>query len=282
MSFWEKLSKLDNRIIYTALLAVMIWALILPMGLPIQIGPSSKAAFEIFNNINEGDIIYISFDYDSAGATDIQSSIEACMRLVFRNHGRVVAGALWPIGAQQANYAFKKMTEEFPELIEGTDYLNLGYKPGGQMFIEKAMDSLAEACANVDNDGRNLNTFPIMKDLPTLKEAAAVICGNHGSPGASEWVPMYATAYAVPNNKPFVVAASAVNATINAPFVQSGQITVYLSGIRAGAEMEILTEKLGTAVSGMDAQSISHILILFLMIMGNISYFVLQHREKKQ
>ncbi|NLN82798.1 MAG: hypothetical protein GX138_00310 [Firmicutes bacterium] len=282
MSFWEKLSKMDNRIIYTALLVIMIWALIWPMGLPIQIGTSAKAAYETFDSFESGDILYVSFDYDSAGATDIQSSIEACMRLVLKNGGRVVSGALWPIGAQQANYAFKKMQEEYPHLVEGVDFLNLGYKPGGQMYIEKAMDSLIEACANVDNEGRNLSQFPIMKDLVTLKDAKVVICGNHGSPGASEWVPMYATAYAIPNNKPFVVAASAVNATINAPFIQSGQITVYLNGIRAGAEMELLTEKKGTAVSGMDAQSLSHILVFVLMILGNVSYFMQKRESRKQ
>lgn len=282
MSFWAKLSKMDNRIIYTALLVVMIWALIWPMGLPIQIGASAKAAYEIFDNFEPGDILYVSFDYDSAGATDIQSSVEACMRLVFKHGGRVASGALWPIGAQQANYAFKKMQEEYPHLVEGVDFLNLGYKPGGQMYIEKAMDSIMEACANVDNEGRNLSQFPIMKDLVTLKDAKVVICGNHGTPGASQWVPMYATAYAVPNNKPFVVAASAVNATINTPFIQSGQIAVYLSGIRAGAEMEILTDKKGTAVSGMDAQSLSHILVLVLMVLGNLSYFMQLRESRKQ
>ena len=280
MSFWRKLNQMDNRIIYTALLLVLIGALIFPMGLPITIGTSSQAAYDIFNNFKTGDILYVSFDYDSAGATDIQSSVVSCIRLVFKNGGRVVAGALWPIGAQQAEYAFRDMLKEFPDLVEGVDYLNLGYKPGGQMYIEKAMDSIVEACANVDNAGRNLSQSPIMKDLKTLKDAAAVICGNHGSPGASEWVPMYATSYAVPNKIPFVVCASAVNATINAPYVQSGQITVYLSGIRAGAEMEILTEHLGNAVAGMDAQSLSHLLVLGLMLLGNISYFMVKREEK--
>ena len=46
-----------------------------------------------------------------------------------------------------------------------------------------------------------------------------------------------------------------------------------LGGLRGGAEYEILINKPGASVAKMDSESISHLYIIALIIIGNIGYF---------
>jgi hypothetical protein len=72
---------------------------------------------------------------------------------------------------------------------------------------------------------------------------------------------------------------TAVSAADAYPFLQSGQLTGLLAGMKGGAEYEILVSKSGyskatmPAVAAMDSQSLAHVVILLLVIIGNIAYF---------
>ncbi|MFQ6003090.1 MAG: hypothetical protein ACE5KJ_05025, partial [Candidatus Zixiibacteriota bacterium] len=58
------------------------------------------------------------------------------------------------------------------------------------------------------------------------------------------------------------------------PFLASGQIVGLLGGLKGAAEYEILIQKPGMGQRGMDAQSVSHLVIILLVILGNTSYFL--------
>ena len=66
------------------------------------------------------------------------------------------------------------------------------------------------------------------------------------------------------------------------PYLQSGQLTGLLAGMKGGAEYEVLVQKAGyskaymPAVAAMDSQSLAHVVIMLLVIIGNIAYFVTQ------
>jgi hypothetical protein len=55
------------------------------------------------------------------------------------------------------------------------------------------------------------------------------------------------------------------------PYIQSGQISSIINGARGAAEYELLRSEPGRAVAGMDAQSIGHIYVALLIIIGNIA-----------
>ena len=65
------------------------------------------------------------------------------------------------------------------------------------------------------------------------------------------------------------------------PYVQSGQIHGILCGMPGAAEYESLIGKAGTGTSGMDAQSIAHLVIVFFIIFGNIAFFLERRKQKK-
>jgi hypothetical protein len=63
------------------------------------------------------------------------------------------------------------------------------------------------------------------------------------------------------------------------PYVQSGQVSGIVIGLRGGAELEQLTKMPGIAAAGMDAQSLGHFAILAFMLLGNLAYMA--ERRKK-
>ena len=64
------------------------------------------------------------------------------------------------------------------------------------------------------------------------------------------------------------------------PYVQSGQVKGILAGMPGAAEYESLIKRPGIGISGMDAQSIAHIVIVAFIVFGNIAFF-LERRSKK-
>jgi hypothetical protein len=65
------------------------------------------------------------------------------------------------------------------------------------------------------------------------------------------------------------------------PYVSSGQVQGILAGMPGAAEYEALIGVPGIGTSGMDAQSVAHLVIVLFIVLGNIGYFIERHRSKK-
>jgi hypothetical protein len=65
------------------------------------------------------------------------------------------------------------------------------------------------------------------------------------------------------------------------PYVNSGQVKGILAGMPGAAEYEALINQPGVGTSGMDAQSIAHLVIVLFIIFGNVAYFLERKRSKK-
>jgi len=58
------------------------------------------------------------------------------------------------------------------------------------------------------------------------------------------------------------------------PFLSSGQMVGLLGGLKGAAEYEMLLKKPGMGQKGMDAQSVSHLVIVLMIVWGNVGYFL--------
>jgi hypothetical protein len=66
-----------------------------------------------------------------------------------------------------------------------------------------------------------------------------------------------------------VLGATAVMTTDYYPYLSSGQILGLIGGMKGAAEYERLNDFFGDARRGMDAQSLVHVVIVLLVIVGN-------------
>jgi hypothetical protein len=63
-------------------------------------------------------------------------------------------------------------------------------------------------------------------------------------------------------------------------YVGSGQMTGLLGGMRGAAEYEILIDEKDKGFQGMDVQSLVHLLIIGMVILGNAGYFLGRRRKE--
>ena len=87
---------------------------------------------------------------------------------------------------------------------------------------------------------------------------------------ANYWVSIVNAQYGVPMG----CGTTAVSAPQYFAFVASGQFVGLLGGMKGAAEYEIMVGHKGTAVTGMGAQSLVHLLIIGLVLLGNLGYFM--------
>ena len=67
--------------------------------------------------------------------------------------------------------------------------------------------------------------------------------------------------------------ATLISAPEYFPYVQSGQLSGLLGGLAGAAEYEEMIDRPGWGVTGMAAQSLAHVTIVLLIVLGNFVYF---------
>jgi hypothetical protein len=158
-------------------------------------------------------------------------------------------------------------------VFEGIDLVHLGYLPYFGLVILGMGTSIANQYPT-DAYGNDLREMPILQAHKNLREIDLAIT-LAGSSACMSWV-VYGTSRV---GLPVAFGVTAVMATDYFPYIQSGQVVGMMGGLRGAAEYEVLeteggyTESTGKAYRGMDVQSLAHILIILLVIMGNVAYF---------
>jgi hypothetical protein len=180
--------------------------------------------------------------------------------------------ALWPQGAQLAVAAMNEMTQEF-DLEYGRDYVNLGYKPGGDIVIKSLGTSMTDVFPT-DMTGNSTAELPLMREVGALTDIALVMDLSAGDPGIPAWVRVGNSLF----HRPIAGGCTAVSAPQFFPYLQTGQLIGLLGGLKGAAEYETMVEYAGDATRRMDAQSIAHLVIIIFIIFANVSYFVLRRR----
>lgn len=158
-------------------------------------------------------------------------------------------------------------------VFEGVDFAHLGYLPYFSLVILGMGTSIANQYPT-DAYGNDLREMPILQAHKNLREVdlAVTLAGS----SACMWWVIYGTSRV---GLPVAFGVTAVMATDYFPYIQSGQVVGMMGGLRGAAEYEVLeteggyTETTAKAYQGMDVQSLAHILIILLVILGNVAYF---------
>lgn len=279
MSFFKRISTIDSRVIFTLTWMIMAFALIVPIGLPIVPSQNTIDSYELFKTLKEGDILFVSIDYDFSNKAENYSGQLAGMRIALQNGARVITTSMWPSGGLVARGAIEELAKEFPDKVKGVDYLHLGYKPGGETYIAALMTDVFAACAHVDDDGKPLSESPIIADFPNLKAATIVNTGGSGSPGVKEWIPQFK---ALAMDIPYIGSIESVSLPQQTPNLQAGYFDAIIPGMRGSAEMEQLTGNIGMSSAAMDAQSMVHLFVIILIALGNLNYYITKKQSEAE
>lgn len=272
MKFWKSFLNLDRRIIYLVLAIGVIVPLLAPMGLPMKTSAEVQSVFDDIDALSPGSRVWIAFDYDPASQPELQPMAKAIMRHCFHKDLRVIAMTLWPGGPNLIVEAFesvgREVTGEGKELKEGTDYVNLGYKPGGTAVILGSGQDLKGTFPS-DMFNKSTATMPILSDLNSIKDLDYMV--EIGAGNTVDWWIVYGQKNYL---FPLAIGCTAVSASQYYPYLNSGQIRGLLGGLRGAAEYEVLAGKPDLATAGMDAQSIVHIILVLAIVLANTAYVI--------
>ncbi|MCL1826578.1 MAG: hypothetical protein FWG20_00890 [Candidatus Cloacimonetes bacterium] len=264
------LQKIDRRWIFLFMLVGVMLPLIFPIGFKIEVMPNTKAVYDLIDSAKPGDRILMSFDFDPGSGPELSPVATAITRHAIEKDLKIVYLALWPMGVNLGNLIYEK---EKDNLIWGENFINLGYIAGGLVAIQSMGRNFTEVFPT-DANGNSIHNFPILKDVKNFSDFAFVVSISAGTPGIKEWIMSAGDKYGLP----VTGGTTAVSTPGFLPYVNTGQLHGIIGGLKQAAEYEMLIGQPGTATSGMDAQSIAHIIIIIFIIIGNIAWY----RNRKQ
>jgi hypothetical protein len=271
-----KIGKVDRRWIFLVLAIAVFIPIIKPIGMPIRATETTKVVFNTIENLPENSKVLVSIEYSPSTKPENHPMTISILRHLFRNNHKVFVTCLWPDGQFMAQDALKQVAEEEFGKVYGEDYVFLGFRPGNEAVVKGIVSNIRKLYT-VDVYQTKIDEIPLMDGIKNFKDFAFLFSCSAGYPGTVEWV-QYA---ADPTGVPMSSGVTSIQVNEVMPYVQSGQMKGVLAGMPGAAEYEALVGQKGFATSGMDAQSIAHLVIVLFIILGNAAFFIERKRSRK-
>jgi hypothetical protein len=276
------LHQLDRRWVFLFVAVGTILPILFPIGLPVTTTPPVQSLFDKIESLGPDDVVLFSFDYGPTTKAENTPMAAAVLRHCFSRRIKVVIIALYPIGgAMMATQVADQVASEFPDLTYGVDFVNLGYKDGGQALMKQMGESISRVFPT-DRLGRPVGEFPLMQKVTNYADIDLVVSYATGVIG--EW---WANLINAQFRTPVAVGCTAVSAPKYYAYLDSGQMIGLLGGLKGASEYERLlldrypARQLAyddplnfSAMRGMDVQTVIHLIIIGFIVIGNVAYFL--------
>lgn len=289
MKWYEAIGQIDRRIIYLLLTLFVILPFFVPFTMRQNIMPQTQQLFDFIDSIPPDDkAVMLSVDYTPQTMPECHPMALALLKHCFARDIPVVGLSFNVQAPGLAVDAFATVADSInsvassreDSVIYGRDYVYLGWKSG---FVAAILD-MGESIAGVfprDYFRNSVDSFPLMQKVQNYKNIAiAIILSASDYP--EWWVLHPQSRYGVKIG----AGLTAVMAPKYYPFLQTGQLSGMMSGMKGAAEYEHLVlssgyaKRLGRADTGMNSQSMIHILIIVFIILGNIGYFFSRRKRE--
>lgn len=287
MTFIERLTAIDRRIIYLLLALVTILPMLFPIAQQVRVMSPVEKSFNALDTIHADKALIIDFDYTPQDMPELEPMGLAMLRHAFTRRIKVLIVCLYvqPLGLAQA--ALDQIVPEFngraqsnaDSIIYGRDYVFLGWQPPPLI----PMLGMGESITNVykrDYYGNQTDTLPLMKKIKNYGNVELLISLSAGSIPLS-WVAYAQNRFGVK----IATGCTSVSAGDFYPYLQSGQFSGLIVGMKGAAEYEeLLVRKLNFQTRRKAGESLSsitfaHLTIILFIIIGNIGFFM--KRRKK-
>jgi len=275
MEFWKRIEGIDRRWIYLIVGIAVIVPFLLPIPFPISITPEAQMLYDHIESLPDSVTVMLVFDYYPSTIAECEPMARSALHQFWRKDCKIITLSNIPLGGpSMAETVTREIAPEYNK-VYGEDYVNLGYK-ANYVAVLSGMGTSIRSIFPTDNSGTNLDDIPMMDSVFNY-EQVSFIFEVADNATADYWVSIVNAQYGVPMG----CGTTAVSAPKYYAFVGSGQFVGLLGGMKGAAEYELLVEKPGNAVIGMGAQSMVHLLIIALVILGNIGFFMLgKHRRR--
>jgi hypothetical protein len=265
MSWTRFLETLDRRWIFLLIGLLVLIPLLFPLALPLYVSPPVRGFVNAVDKVPDGSTVLMSCDYDPGARPELVPMTKTALRQLFSKNCKVVVTVLWDGGPGLVEGVLREVAAEFPNKKYGVDFVNLGYKEGREAVMVLMGQGVANAFPR-DYSGNRTRELPIMARVRDYSSFPLIVSISAGYPGTKEWVQQVQARFHVP----LISGCTAVSAPEYYPYLQSGQLQGLLGGMAGAAEYEKAREEKGSATRGMDAQSMAHFFVAFMILLGNL------------
>jgi hypothetical protein len=271
------LKRLDRRWIFLAVGLLVVVPLLTGFHIaPVVPGARARGFYDAIEKVPAGATVLLAGDYDPGTIAENYPMHLAAVRHLMSRNIKIVAVELYPGGPPLTDRVLRLAGEEYKKK-DGIDYVNLGYKSGNEAVMSAMGSAGIPRTFPADRSGNPVGRIPVMKGIENFGQIALLVNISAGYPGTKEWVQQVVSRYHVP----MVAGVTAVSAPEYYPYLQAGQLQGLLGGMAGAAEYEVLVGHPALATRGMDAQSLAHIFIAFMILLGNLAALPQRSAERK-
>lgn len=267
--------KLESRHwIFAGLFVAIFTAMALNINLRVRMSDDTLAMYQFIEEVPSGATIIVSFDHEASSLPEIRPLALAVLRHAFSRDIKVIGTALLAEGTG-VGYRLVQQTAREYEMEYGEDWVYLGFKPQYIAAILSMGESFSQTWPE-DYLGNVYAELPLLAEIETYDDVAGVVSVADGSL-TTHWIEYAASRYDVRIS----AAVTAAMVTTYDPYLASGQMWAMVGGLRGAAEYEQLIEQGGAGERGMLAQTVSHLYVIALIVVGNIIYFTRRRTKTK-
>lgn len=271
------LQVIDRRVLYVMLLLAVTIPFFLNFTIPVSISPRTRAVYDKIESLPEGSFVLFGVDWSASTRGENAPQTEALMRHLMRKKLRFGIIAFGDVQSETLGQEIAVRLQTEYGFEEGRDWINFGYQPAAaqENFLKSMAQDMVEAIKK-DRHGKPIADQPVMKGIKTPRDCALLIDVT-----PSHTYQIYIQFLQGPCNLPMVVGPTAVMAPETYNYMDSKQILGVLNGLQGAIEYEQLIEKPGKASRASLSSSFAHILIMFLIVVGNIA-MLLERRQRRR
>lgn len=262
----------SRHMIFIGLFIIILLTMLIGYSPEINVTSETQKVYNYIDSLPSGSVLIVSFDHEASSLPEIKPIALTILRHAFSKDLKLIGTALL---AEGTGVGYRLITETAKEYNKeyGQDFVYLGFKPQYIAAILSMGESIPDTYPE-DYLDKPYFSNEMLKDIINYDDVAGVVSIADGSL-TTHWIEYGASRY----NVNITAAVTAAMMTTYDPYIASNQLYAMFGGLRGAAEYEKLIDRGGAGKRGMLAQSVSHIYVIILIIIGNIMYFVQRKRR---
>lgn len=221
-----------------------------------SVSAGATAMYDTVEALPQGALVLVSHDYDPGVAGEMIPQAEAVLNHLMGRGARLISVSLTPEGARLSRQVLDEVAEAHGYSY-GEEYVSLGYVVGVEAGPRAVFEGLlTSGWSDFIREG---------EEIALMVEFA----------GAPEYLRLWLEQVQGPYGVPMAAGVSATADPFARPYYRNEarhQLVGLITGLVGAAEYERLSGQAGPALASMDSQSVAHIAIALLILVGNVAY----------
>jgi hypothetical protein len=275
---------IDRRILYILLISVIaapfVFGVPVPPALVLPETQKYYDTIEEFANDSTRNqkLVILCANYGAGTMADNQTQLEATMQHLMKRKLKFAIFAFsTPQGREQGQLAADKYTAKYG-YVYGENYVNWGFRAPDSIvpLLKAAVRDVPGAFGN-DIRGKPLAEVPVMQGIKTVNDIGLII-----EVASANTLPAWIEYFQRTGDEPIptLYCPTPVMAPEAFPFLKSGQLSGMMIGLKGAIEYEGLIQERGFGTRASASLSYSHLLIIFLVVLGNAGMFAARRLER--